>query len=127
MQQQTGLFFYKFRFLFAATLTVAFLMLISVLVTAIGSNSVLAHPSTKTLSMDTYDNPNVVTAGANALANGAQNAMLSTGSALYRTCRSITTVTARSGKSIVHGSAVIASSTWDGAWHGAACVARGVG
>jgi surface antigen len=123
MLPQTGLFFYKFRFLFAAILTIAFFISISALVTAIGSNTELSQQSTSTIDMNAYDNPNVLTVGANIAVADAQNAMLSTGRALYRTCRSITGVTVRSGKTTLHSGAVMASSLW----HGAVFAAHGVG
>jgi surface antigen len=123
MQPQTGLFFYKFRYLLAAILTIAFFISISALVTAIGSKTELAQPSTGTIVTNAYDNPDVLTTGANIAAADAQNAMLATGRALYRTCRSITAVTVRSGKTGLHSGAVMAS----GIRHGAASAAREVG
>jgi len=122
MYQQAGLYFYKFRFLFAGILTIAFLMLISALVTAIGSNTVLAHPSTSAFDISAPDSPNMVTNAASALAANGQDALISTGSAIYGTCRSITSVTTRSGRSIVDGSAATVGSTL----HGATFLAHGV-
>jgi surface antigen len=49
--------------------------------------------------------------------------MLSAGSSLYRTCRSITAMASRSGKSVAHAGAVTAS----GLWHGTVLVTHGIG
>jgi surface antigen len=115
MQQQTGLFFYRFRFLFAIVLTMAFLILVSALVTATGSKTILAHPSTSTLDMSasTSNSPIAIIAWVNTGAQDTESAMLSAGNALYRACRLVTTITARSGKSIENGSGVIAKSLWN--------------
>ena len=98
MYQQTGLFLYRFRYVFASILTLAFLMLVSALVTAIGSGTVLdskTHPiANSMLDVSAPDSPNAVTVGVSALANETQHVLLSTGSTLYGTCRSVTTATA---------------------------------
>lgn len=126
MQQQADLLFYKFRFLFAGILTTAFLVLFSALVTAIGSHSILdakTSPSADILDTSMSDNSNVVTASAYKLVDNTKHAMLSAGTTLYGACRSITIATAQSGRSIIHGSAVIVH----GIGSGAAFAARGVG
>jgi surface antigen len=123
MYQQAGLYFYKFRFLLASILTATFLMLISALVTAVGSNTILAHPSTSAFDISAQDSPNMVTDGASVLVANTQGAMLSTGSTVYGTCRSITNMTARSGRFIVHSSAATVGSTV----HGTTFLAHGVG
>ena len=120
MYQQTGLFFYRFRFLLATLLTMAFLMLISAIVTAVGSNTVLAHPSTSVLSAGASNTPNVVASGASTLATSGEQALLSAGGALYSTCRSITAMSNRSGKALTRGSAAIVG----GIWYGATAVVR---
>jgi len=115
MQQQTGVYFYKFRFLLAGILTIAFLIATSALVTAIGTDSVLAHPSAGTSDINMSDSPNVVTNAASALAADTEGAMLKTGSTLYNTCHSITIATTSSSRLVAHSSAAIVGGTWDGA------------
>lgn len=126
MYLQTGLFFYKFRLLFAGLLAVAFIMLISSLVTAVGSNTVLdtkTHPSADVIGAVPAAGPNVVTAGASELEIGFERAALSVGTGLYGACRSVSTATERSSKSVAHGSAVVVGGVWDGTTF----VARGIG
>ena len=123
MHQQTGLFFYRFRFLFAGILTIAFLMVVSAVVTAVGANTILAHPSASAFNTSTGDSPDIITNDASALVANTQGALLSTGHTLYGTCRSITTTTTGSGKLIIHSSAVVVGSTLNGT----AFLARGVG
>jgi surface antigen len=127
MQQQTDLFFYKFRSLLIGLSTIAFFLLISALITAIGSDSVLATKNSPS-SVDSFatplsDSPNAVTDGANALANGSKRVMLSTGIGLYRFCHSVTGTTAQSGKAVVHGSTTTVGAVWDGV----SFVGRGIG
>lgn len=127
MQQQTDLLFYKFRSLFIGLSTIAFFVLISALITAIGANSVLAtknNPSTvDTFATPLSDTPNAVTDGANALVNSSKHVLLSTGIGLYRFCHSVTNVAAGSGKAVAHGSA----ATIGGIWDGTTFVGRGIG
>lgn len=123
MYQQTGLLLYKFRFLFAGILIIAFLMATSAVVTAIGSGTVLAHPSSYTPSVGVSSGPNVVTAGASAFEGNIQRAMVSTAADMYGACRSVTALSAKSGRSISHGSADMIG----GAWGGTTFVARGAG
>jgi surface antigen len=117
MHQQTGLLFYKSRFLFAGILAIGFLLLISALVAAIGSGTILdtkTSSSESVIDTNLYDTPNMVTAGAYRLVDGTKHVMLSTGVALYGGCRSMTIMTAQSGRSIVHGIAVIVRGTESG-------------
>ena len=115
MYQQAGIFFYKFRYLLASISTAAFLVLISSVVTAVGSGTVLAHPSTDLSDSTPSYSPNVVTDSASALTNGAQHALISAGGALYQGCRSVTVASAAGGRATVHGSAVVIGGVWDGA------------
>jgi surface antigen len=123
--QQTGLLFYKFRFVLASVLTVGFLLLISALVTVIGSGTVLAaKPGSLSTTYDTgvpY-NPNIVTAGASALAGSTQHSLFSMGGTLYRSCRSITNATTRAGNTTVHGSAIAIGAVW----HSTTFAVRGI-
>ncbi|HSX31399.1 MAG TPA: CHAP domain-containing protein [Candidatus Saccharimonadales bacterium] len=126
MYAETGLSLYKFRLLFAGLLTIAFLLLVSAIVTAVGSDTILnarVHPPANTTSVDTYDSSNLVTAGASHLVGGAKHALLATGTGLYGACRSITAATTKSGKAIAHGSAAMVS----GIWHGTTFIVRGFG
>jgi surface antigen len=126
MHQQTALLFYKFRLLFAGILIIALLLLISSLVTAIGSNTILdtrTHASVSTLDTNLSENPNAVVTSAYQLVNGAQHMMLATGTAFYGACKSITVATAQTGRSAVHGSAVVVR----GIGSGVAFVGRGFG
>ncbi len=124
MYQQTSLFFYRFRYLLASILTVAFLLSVSALVTAIGSGTVLEHPSAShDLGASASDSPNVVTVEMSALANGTQRVTLLAGSALYDSCRSVTAATVQSGKTAVHGSTAVVG----GIGKGIALTARGIG
>lgn len=125
MHQQAGLYFYKFRFVLASLSTAAFLVVIAALVTAIGAHSVLdtkARGAVQTLDMNAPDSPNAVTAGAYQLVGGVQRALLSVGTALYGTCRSVTGLTTRSGDTVAHAGAAVVVGTW----HGATFVGRGV-
>lgn len=123
MQEQASLLFYKFRFVLASILTVAFLMSISALVSAIGANTVLATNTPAVGQFDVgSDTPNVVTNWANAVGDGMQQFALSIGRGLYAGCRSITIASAQGGRSVAHGSAVIVG----GVWNGAGLVVRGV-
>jgi hypothetical protein len=124
MYQQTSLLFYKF--LGAGVSAIAFLVLISALVAAIGANTVLdarTHPFASVSDPGAADNPNLVATDLSAFSDGVQHAMLSTGSALYGGCRSITIATARSGRAVGHDSAVALKSTG----HGLALATHGVG
>lgn len=127
MQQQTDLFFYKFRSLLVGFSAIAFFVLVSALITAIGANSVLAtknSPSTvDSFASPLSDTPNAVTDGADALVNSSKHVMLSTGIGLYRFCHSVTDTTTTSGKAVGHASASIVG----GIGHGASIVGRGIG
>lgn len=121
MYQQTSLLLYKFRFLFAGILTIAFLMATSALVTSIGSNTVLAHPASFSPDTGTSNEPNIVTTGVSSLGGNLQHAMVSMGADMYGTCRSITGVTVKGGKAVAHGGADAVS----GVRTGAVFIARG--
>lgn len=125
MYLQAGLFFYKFRLVFASLLTLAFLLLTSAVVTVAGSGTVLATavPSSRVPESSMSGTPNAVTDAAASFATWSQRTMLSTGGVLYRSCRSITDTTAQSGRSIAHAGAIVAS----GVWSGTGFVARGFG
>jgi surface antigen len=127
MYQQTGLFLYRFRFLLATMLTIAFLVLISAIVTAVGAGTVLAHPSSTTLNTDSSSSPNVVTSGVSALGSGIESSLLSVGSDLYGTCRSITTMTSHTGDAIGHGSAAIVGGVANGIGKGIIATTNGIG
>jgi surface antigen/multidrug transporter EmrE-like cation transporter len=128
MYQQPGSFLYKLRFPIAGTLTITFLVLVSALVTAIGSGTALDTRTASPRSMSDASasdmnvySPNLVATDASKLADGAQRLMLSTGSALYSICRSVTTMTTQS-QAVAHaGTAVV-----HGVWSGVALVAHGV-
>ena len=109
MYQQTGLLFYRLRYVLASILTLAFLLLIAALVTRIGPPSLSDNP----VNTNIYDTPNVVTASAYILLDDTKQVMLSTDIALYKTCRSITRITVQSGREAAHGSAVIGNGTWN--------------
>lgn len=116
MYQQTDLF-YKFRFLIAGILTAGFLILISALVTAVGSNTVLdvrTHPAVTATSTVPTDGPNLITSGASTLANGLQRAGLSIGTGLYEGCRTITAASATAGKSTARGAVTVGNGMWGG-------------
>lgn len=126
MQPQTDLLFYKFRFLFAGIVITAFFVLVSALVTAIGSHSILdakTSPSVNVFDTSMSDNSNVVTASVYRLANNIKHIMLSTGTILYGACHSITMATVQTGGAIIHGSSVI----MHGIGSSIAFVFRGVG
>lgn len=119
MYQQTGLLFHRFRFVFASLLTVAFLVCISDMVTAIGSNSVLnpkSHSSAATFDTNFSDSPDVLTTGLYSLTDDLQRALLATGTTLYKTCRSVTVISSQSGKAVTHGTV----ATVQGIGHGIA-------
>lgn len=101
----------------------AFLVLISAIVTAVGSNTVLAHPSSAVLDAGSPSSPNVVTSGASALTSNAESALLSVGGALYSTCRSITNTVSGSGKAVGRSGAAAVY----GAGKGFMAVAHGTG
>ncbi len=106
MYQQAGLLFFKFRLLLAGAFAIGFLMLISALVTAIGSGTVLdrtTHPRVNITDPSIVNSPNAVTDSIYKLADGTKRVTLSTGTALYGACRSVTNATARSSKSVLHG------------------------
>ncbi|HUB93322.1 MAG TPA: CHAP domain-containing protein [Verrucomicrobiae bacterium] len=98
-------------------------MLISALVTTIGSNTVLAHPPSSSIDASASDSPDVVTVEGSALLDDMQQWMFSTGHTLYVSCRSVTTTTARGGKVIAHGSTAAVGSTVESV----AFAAHGVG
>lgn len=126
MYQQTSLLFYRFRYVLACILTAIFLLIVSALVTALGSNTALdarTHTSANALDTSTLETPNTISAGATILAADVQHALLSAGSAMYSACRSVTAVTAQSGKSIAHGSATVVR----GVGKGVGLVGRGIG
>lgn len=126
MYQYTSLYFYKFRFLVAGLLAVAFLMTLSAIVTSVGSNTILdtkTHPSADVIGTPSSVGPNVVTTGASELSVGLERAALSVGTGLYGACKSVTGASAKSGKAVAHGSADVVGSIWDGT----AFVGRGVG
>jgi len=118
MYQQTELLFYKFRYVFASLMTVAFLMLISAAVTAIGSNTVLDtrthHSANNILDPNMAGSSDAVANVAVAWSADIQRATLSMGSGIYNICRSITTTTDHSGKSIAHSSADIVGAIGKG-------------
>jgi len=101
----------------------AFLVLISAIVTMVGSGTVLAHPSSSAINADASATPNVVTSGASALTGSIESMLLSAGSDIYSTCQSITAMTSRSGDAIGHGSAAII----DGIGEGAMSTVHGIG
>jgi len=116
VQGQTDLFFYRFQLLFAGIFAITFIVLVSALVTAVGSHSVLdarTHPSVANI-IDTSgsETPDAVTSDIYWLVNSTQHAALSAGSALYGTCRSITNLASRSGKTTAHGSTIVAKGMW---------------
>jgi len=116
MHRQAVLFFYKFRLVWAGVGTIAFLILISALVTVIGANTVLnakTRPSSNAASMPTLDDPNLMTDAASGLAANMEDAMFSAGSALYKTCRGVTAATTESAKSIAHSGADVVGGVWD--------------
>jgi surface antigen len=127
MQAQTDLLLYRFRFLLAGMLITAFLVALSAVVTAVGSNSILATKSaaaTHALDVNAYsDSPNVVTAGASKLADGSQYVLISTGTVLYGTCRAITTISSSAGRGVLHVTGFI----FRGIGSGIGFVGRGVG
>lgn len=126
MHQETYQLFYKFRFALAGILTIAFLVILSAIVTITGSHSVLAakpNSSVSTLDTITPDSPNVITAAASNFADASKRVSLSVGMTVYGACHSVTTATVQSGKSILHGGAV----TVRGIDIGTVFVARGVG
>ena len=126
MYLQTGLFFYKFRFVFASVLTAAFLVFISAIVTAVGSDSILnakVSSSETTLGANLSDSSDAVTVAAYGIVNGAQRAVLSIGTTLYATCRSITAMTVASGQTAARGSA----AALHGVWYGVAFTGRMAG
>ncbi len=125
MYQQTSLFFYKFRFLFAGIFTIALLVLFSAVVTAIGHNSILdtsTPPPAGVLDTNAASS-NTITTALYSLANDTKQATLSTRVALYGVSRSITTLSVRSGRAVIHGSAV----TVHGIWHGTEFVGHSIG
>ena len=126
MQQATDVFFYKFRFVFAGICTLAFLVATSALVTAIGSHTVLdtrTGAAVSTFGDGGADTPNAATAIVYGLLGGGQRLLITTGTVLYGTCRSITTASARAGGSVGRGSAAVVG----GIGHGLAFVGHGIG
>jgi surface antigen len=126
MQQQAGFPFYRFQFLFASLFVVGFILLISAIVTAVGGGSVLdarTGSSAHNITAITPDSPNAVATGTFQFVAGVQRALLSTGIALYGTCRSVTTTAVRTDKAIGHGVAVAVRGTG----HGIGSVVHGVG
>ncbi|HSX05367.1 MAG TPA: CHAP domain-containing protein [Candidatus Saccharimonadales bacterium] len=113
MYQQASLFFYKYRLILASVVTLAFLVLLSALTTAIGSGTVLdartQQPTSQT-DVNLSDSPNTVTAGIYRFGSETEQLMVSFGSGLYGGCRAITNLTAQTGRSIGHGSAVVVGS-----------------
>jgi surface antigen len=126
MDQQTSLLLHKFRFVFAGVFTLAFLIFISALVTIIGSGTVLAAkpgPAAHAVDPGMSGYPNAVTGALSSAADGARSAMISAGTSLYTGCRSITSLSARSGRSVVHSGVVAVR----GVGSGTAAVGRGIG
>ena len=123
MYEQTSLLFYRFRFVFASLATLAFLMLVSALVTSMGANTILAHPSYDSFEVSAPYSSNAVTDVASSFINGTQHALVATGNALYKACRSITIASTATGRAIVGGS--VAAVT--GVWHGTTATARAIG
>jgi len=126
MQQQTDLFFYRFHLLFIGLLAAAIVVMTSVLVTAIGSHSVLdprTSASTNALNMRVPDSSNAVTAGAYQLMNGGRRLLLTTGMVLYGACHSITTATTHTGVAVLRGSGMVVG----GIGKGTIFVTRGIG
>jgi surface antigen len=125
MFQNTILFFYKYRHAFVAPLAIAILTLTSVLVTALGSGTALAaktYPAANTVSAP-MSSANFVTDGFSNLADNTQHALLSGGIHVYRACKTVTTVTARSSEATGRGTVAALRDTWAGV----AFVGRGIG
>jgi surface antigen len=135
--QQTGILFYRFQFLIAGITVLVFLTLVSALVTAVGSHSILdsrTGSSASSISVTPPDTPNAVANATYILIGGTQRALLSTGIAFYSTCRSITGTATHTGKAIAHGGAVVVHGigsgiafTGRGIWHGIAFTGRSIG
>jgi surface antigen len=125
MYEQAGLVLYKSRFLFAGVLAVAFLVLGSAVVTALGSGTVVdpkKHITASTVDSGIYG-PNAVTAEASILLDYSQHALLSVGKGIYTTCGTITTASTQVGRSVGHVSAAVVG----GVGHSLSAVGRGVG
>ena len=120
-------FFYKFRFVFAGLFAGICLLLLSILVTIVGSNSVINPKTTASANalaaVNMSDTSTTVTAGTYNLLNSARRTALSTGVAFYSVCRSITNATGKTGTVTAHSSA----ATVHGVGTGMAFVGRGFG
>jgi len=104
MYQQIDILFDKFRFALGCIAALASLVIISALVTAIGSHSVLdqrTHSSTEVVDTAMSNSPNTVTDGLYRLADSAKQLTVAIGSVLYGACRSITTTVSRTGQATV--------------------------
>lgn len=126
MYEETGLFFSGFRMLFVGVAAIAFLISAAALITAIGADTALnpqSHTAIATFDTASSDSPNAVTAGTTILLNGAEQALITTGTILYGACRNITTATMQGGRLVAHASVAALRGIGDGMAIGA----RGVG
>ena len=128
MYQQIGEYYSKFRFVLAGVAAIGCLLLFSALVTAFGSGSILdAHSSASKAhnqpSVVLTDTPNAVTAAGYEIGVHAQHALLATGTALYTTCRSVTSGSIHATHSVGQTSGMIVGN----AWHGMASTVRAIG
>ncbi|HSX34854.1 MAG TPA: hypothetical protein VLF62_04385, partial [Candidatus Saccharimonadales bacterium] len=125
MFEHTLFFIYKFRHAFVVPLALLILTLTSALVTALGSNTVLAaktYPHNSTMGASVSD-PNFVTDGFSRMMENGERDMVVAGMGVYRACKSVTNTSIRGSRAMAHGTAVAAVGTW----HGVAFVGRGIG
>lgn len=126
--QQASLFFSRFRFVWASILAMTFLVLVSALVTAIGSNTILdtkTHPHVTITGASMVETPNAVTVGINNMIASTERGLLAAGKNLYGACKGITTTTAQTGRAIAHGSAVTIHAIGTGVTTAARGIASG--
>lgn len=125
MEQQVNILLYKFRFLLIALLIVGSLIGLSTFVTTTGKNTMF-NPKTaaamQTTDSNSYDTPNVVTAGMYYFTDTSYHLAVVVGTTLYSVSQRITNLSEQTGKAVGRASVL----TGRGIWHGAATVTHGV-
>jgi surface antigen len=124
MQSYAGGYLYRFRHVWVSLSLLGCVLLFSAFITVLGAHTALAaSPHEAAASISEADSgPNAVFNATSSLLASAQKAGISTASALYGGCRSITEVSVHSG----HFMATLSSGTIHGVGVGAAFVTHGL-
>lgn len=137
MHRDSSFSLYAAQIFFVGLIVIISLSLASILITVLGSNTVLAAskaPASHVNEVNIYESPNIIADGGAAAVGSAQNVAVSAGRNLYANCKWVTGAITKAGTStvssisdaggsVVHGSATVIR----GAGSGIAFVSRGVG